>query len=75
MNAFDLLARPIQHVLWDMAWQSLRPIQVDAIAELLQTDHHLLISARTASGKTEAAFLPVLSDLYSNPPVWRTTQM
>jgi ATP-dependent Lhr-like helicase len=66
-NAFDLLARPIQHVLWDMGWQSLRPIQVDAIRELLQTDWHVLISARTASGKTEAAFLPILSDIFSNP--------
>ncbi|WP_425619077.1 exonuclease domain-containing protein [Anatilimnocola sp. NA78] len=68
MSAFELLARPIQHALWDMGWQNLRPIQVDAIRELLQTDHHLLISARTASGKTEAAFLPILSDLFVNPP-------
>jgi ATP-dependent Lhr-like helicase len=67
-NAFDLLARPIQHVLWDMGWQSLRPIQVEAIREVLQTKQHLLISARTASGKTEAAFLPILSDIFTNPP-------
>src|SRR5436190_1760488 len=66
--AFDLLARPIQQVLWDMGWQALRPIQVDAISEILETDHHLLISARTASGKTEAAFLPILSNLFSKPP-------
>lgn len=67
-NAFDLLARPIQHVLWDMGWQSLRSIQVKTISEVLQTDHHVLISARTASGKTEAAFLPILSDIFSRPP-------
>ncbi len=66
-STFDLLARPIQHVLWDMHWESLRRIQVDAIRLLLTTDHDLLISARTASGKTEAAFLPVLSRLFEQP--------
>lgn len=67
-NAFTLLAKPIQNVLWDMKWTQLRPIQVDAVHTLLESDQHLLISARTASGKTEAAFLPILSDLYSRPP-------
>lgn len=68
MSAFELLARPIQNSLWDLGWQSLRPIQVESIQQILQTDHHLLISARTASGKTEAAFLPILSDFVLNQP-------
>lgn len=65
-SAFDLLARPIQRVLWDMKWTALRPIQNDAIHIVLESDEDLIISARTASGKTEAAFLPVLSAVYDD---------
>lgn len=65
--AFDLLAQPIQRVLWDMRWRELRPIQVAAIHTVLGSDHDALITARTASGKTEAAFLPILSELHTEP--------
>lgn len=65
--AFELLAKPIQHALWDMEWRELRPIQVDAVRTVLTTDSDLLITARTASGKTEAAFLPILSRLFETP--------
>jgi ATP-dependent Lhr-like helicase len=61
--AFDLLATPIQQSLWRMGWTELRPIQSDAIRAVLQTDSDLIISAATASGKTEAAFLPIISQL------------
>jgi len=61
--AFDLLASPIQHCLWRMGWTELRPIQSEAIWAVLQTDKDLIISAATASGKTEAAFLPIISQL------------
>ncbi|MDD4872358.1 MAG: DEAD/DEAH box helicase [Kiritimatiellae bacterium] len=44
-----------------MKWTELRPIQVDAIHEILEQNTNLIISAMTAGGKTEAAFLPVLS--------------
>lgn len=63
--AFDLLCGPIQEVLVRrMGWTELRPIQVDAIKVVLQSDVDLIIAAATASGKTEAAFLPVLSRLF-----------
>ena len=66
-RAFNSLARPIQHILWDMGWEALRPIQVDAIHEILERDGDIIISASTAAGKTEAAFLPILSTLYDEP--------
>lgn len=66
-QAFELLSQPIQHALWDMQWRELRPIQIDAIRTLLTTEDDLLITARTASGKTEAAFLPILSRLHESP--------
>lgn len=49
-----------------MKWQSLRPIQEQAIHKIFESDVDLVISARTASGKTEAAFLPILSHVYSS---------
>jgi ATP-dependent Lhr-like helicase len=66
-DAFARLARPIQQILWDMQWDTLRPIQVQAIHEILDGDRDLIISARTAAGKTEAAFLPILSILCEAP--------
>ena len=58
---FELLDRGIQEALWRMRWTSLRPIQAEAIEEILGRDRHVIISAETAGGKTEAAFLPILS--------------
>ena len=67
-NAFDLLSPPIQECLWRMGWTELRPIQSRAIQAVLRSDNDLIVSARTASGKTEAAFLPILSKLIEDPP-------
>jgi len=60
-TAFSYLHPTIQEKLYKMEWSELRPIQTDAIRALYITDHNLIISAKTASGKTEAAFLPILS--------------
>jgi ATP-dependent Lhr-like helicase len=62
-SAFQRLHPIIQEELYRMKWMALRPIQVDAIHAVLGTDAHLIISAMTAGGKTEAAFLPILSDI------------
>lgn len=66
-NADELLAEPIRRSLWQMGWTSLRPLQVRAISALLQKNGDLVISAKTASGKTEAAFLPILSNICDKP--------
>lgn len=66
-SAFDRLATPIQRILWDMQWPSLRPVQEEAIQVILDSSADVLISAQTAAGKTEAAFLPVLSRIYDAP--------
>jgi ATP-dependent Lhr-like helicase len=50
-----------------MQWTNLRPLQVDAIRYLLQTEGDAILSAATASGKTEAAFLPILSKIAAQP--------
>lgn len=66
-TAFSLLHGGVQRQLWRMQWSELRPLQVQAIQSVLGTPHHVLISAATASGKTEAAFLPVLSRIADEP--------
>ena len=66
-SAFELLAPPIQRILWDLKWSELRPIQTEAIQAILTEQCDLVISARTASGKTEAAFLPILSQIDAKP--------
>ncbi|MCD6325940.1 DEAD/DEAH box helicase [bacterium] len=63
-KAFGLLHPSIQRKLYDMKWTELRPIQVDTIREIiLAKSSRIVISAQTASGKTEAAFLPILSEI------------
>ncbi len=49
-------------------WTSLRPLQVQSIPEILPADRDVILSAATAGGKTEAAFLPILSNLLHHPP-------
>ena len=65
--AFQLLAPGVQRAIWEMGWKELRPIQAEAIQTVLGGENHLLITAATASGKTEAAFLPIISRLSTGP--------
>jgi ATP-dependent Lhr-like helicase len=67
VSAFELLHPRVQEQLYRMRWTALRDIQAGAIRALLQGDRHLLISAQTAGGKTEAAFLPILSQIVETP--------
>ncbi len=64
---FDRLAPFIQEYIYTHGWTELRQVQVEACRVIFDTDAHLLIAAGTASGKTEAAFLPVLTLLHQNP--------
>lgn len=49
-----------------MHWTELRPVQVQSINAIFNTSSHIIISANTASGKTEAAFLPIISKVVDN---------
>ncbi len=44
-----------------------RPVQIAAYNVIFNTQTHLLVAAATAAGKTEAAFLPVLTLLQETP--------
>lgn len=66
-SSFEMLDRRIQRQLYAMKWPSLRPIQVEAIKAFIGGGKHLMLMAETAAGKTEAAFLPVLSSVADEP--------
>jgi ATP-dependent Lhr-like helicase len=59
--SYEILSEPIRRYIRDKRWESLRPIQAAAISKILTTDDNYILASRTASGKTEAAFLPILS--------------
>ena len=67
MDAFSRLAPFIQDFIYQSKWEELRGIQVAACDVIFDSDDNLLLSSGTASGKTEAAFLPVLTQLYNRP--------
>ncbi len=66
-DSFYRLAPFIQEYIYTHGWSELRPVQVEACRVIFDTDTHLLLAAGTASGKTEAAFLPVLTLLHDQP--------
>lgn len=62
-RAFLQLDPGIQHYLWSEKWEALREVQERAIPLVLPGDRDVIIAASTASGKTEAAFLPALTHM------------
>jgi len=60
-SAFDRLHIDVQRWVHAQGWSQLREVQEQSIRCILGDQHDVLISAATAAGKTEAAFLPMLS--------------
>ena len=65
--AFDQLEQAVQRWVWQQGWLKLRDIQEEAIPPIL-AGRDVLISSATASGKTEAAFLPICTAIAADPP-------
>jgi ATP-dependent Lhr-like helicase len=64
-RGFDRLHPSVQHhVVNSLGWRSLRPLQTQTIDPILDGDH-VIATAPTAGGKTEAAVLPLLSRMLS----------
>ena len=68
MGIFNRFAPFVQDFIYDHAWENLRGIQVAAGEAIFNTDENVLLTASTASGKTEAAFFPILTEFWENPP-------
>lgn len=61
MNIFNRYAPFVQEFIYRNGWESLRAIQAAAGDAIFNSDENVLLSASTASGKTEAAFFPILT--------------
>ena len=68
MNVFQQYAPFVQDYIYRSGWDSLRAVQVAAGEAIFGTDDNVLLTAATASGKTEAAFFPVLTLLSKDAP-------
>ena len=68
MNVFERYAPFIQDYIYRSGWQVLRGVQNAAGEAIFGTGDHVLLTASTASGKTEAAFFPILTLLEEDPP-------
>lgn len=68
MGVFDRYAPFVQDFIYEHDWESLRAIQVAAADAIFNTDDNVLLTASTASGKTEAAFFPILTEFWEDPP-------
>lgn len=62
-SSFDLLDEKVQQWVWRQGWNSLKDIQENSIPIVLANKSDVIISAATAGGKTEAAFLPILTSI------------
>jgi ATP-dependent Lhr-like helicase len=65
---YNLLSPFIRDYIYNAGWGQLRDIQNAAIDAIMNTENHLLLASGTASGKTEAAFLPCLTKISEDPP-------
>ncbi len=61
MDVFERYAPFIRDFIYRNNWESLRAVQVAAGDAIFNTDRNVLLTASTASGKTEAAFFPILT--------------
>ncbi len=68
MGIFERYAPFVQEYIYRNGWENLRAIQVAAANAIFNTSDHVLLTASTASGKTEAAFFPIITLFSEDPP-------
>lgn len=68
-SSFFLLDKRIQRWIWDSGWDELKDIQEQSIPLILAGKKDVILAAATASGKTEAAFLPILTRMLQQPEI------
>ena len=66
-DAYARLAEPVRKWVHSKGWTDLRDVQKRAIPVILDSEDDLIVAAATAGGKTEAAFLPLLSQIMDEP--------
>lgn len=66
-TAFGQLHEGVRKWIWNAHWTELRNVQERAIPAILAEDRDVILAAATAGGKTEAAFLPIVTALLNRP--------
>ena len=64
---FERFPEYIQRFIYENQWSALRQVQIAAGDCLWNSQNNLLLCSSTASGKTEAVFFPILTELEENP--------
>lgn len=68
-STFERFHPSVQKWIWNKNWTELRDLQERAGRVILEGKKDVILAAATASGKTEAAFLPIVSKLASENEV------
>ncbi len=68
MDIFSRYSPFIQDFIYRNRWENLRAVQVAAGDAIFNSTQNVLLCASTASGKTEAAFFPILTEFTEDPP-------
>lgn len=64
---FERFPEYIQRFIYENQWSELRHVQIAAAESLWNGQNNLLLCSSTASGKTEAVFFPILTELEDAP--------
>ncbi len=65
-SSFHLLDERIQRYIWAEGWEALHEAQEAAIPLVIGANQDVIVAAATAAGKTEAAFLPALTQVLAH---------
>lgn len=65
--AFELLHPSVQRLLWRWEWKELNRTQERAVVPILDAERDVVIAAPTGGGKTEAAYLPLVTRVLQEP--------
>ncbi|MBP3437478.1 MAG: DEAD/DEAH box helicase [Clostridia bacterium] len=64
---FSRYAFFIREFIYSHGWKTLNAVQLEAGRVIFEEEENLLLSSPTASGKTEAVFFPILTQMYEAP--------
>jgi len=67
-RVFSRFSPFIRDYIYRNGWEELREVQIHAAQLIFESEDNVLISAQTASGKTEAALFPILSMMEAESP-------
>ncbi|MCL2815488.1 MAG: DEAD/DEAH box helicase [Oscillospiraceae bacterium] len=67
-EVFEYYAPFIREFIYKSGWDELREVQIEAGKTIYGSENNMLLCAGTATGKTEAVFFPIISQMVEDPP-------